>query len=152
MNETTDVKRAGRTAKAFTISELLLVFVIVLIIGGAMLPFIKCSREKMEKITCANNLRETGLALYIYARGHDGRFPPSLKTLYDEHYLADECLMSCPASGTAGTPGSPDYIYTAGLTIRDPSLEVLVRDKSKNHPDGGKNVLYLNGSVAWEKG
>jgi len=138
--------------RGFTLGELLLVFVIVFLVGGLMLPFIRYSRKNMEKTICANNLRETGLALYIYAREHEGNFPPTLKTLYQEHYLADETLMDCPASkDSVGTPSSPDYIYTAGLSVKDPSLAVLVKDKANNHSPDGKNILYVNGAVAWQK-
>ena len=140
-----------RGAKGFTLGELLLVFLIAVIIGAIMLPFIRYSQGRMDKIVCANNLREVGLAMYIYAREHEGRFPQTLQALYDEHYLADKKLMDCPGSVSVGTPEEPDYVYTTGLTVRDPSLEVLVRDKEKNHREGGRNVLYVNGEVTWRE-
>ena len=140
------------TNNGFTLGELLLVFVVILLIGGLMLPFIRYIHKSMEQTICANNLRETGLALYIYAREHEGKFPPTLKTLYDEQYLADGNLMDCPASKESiGTPQNPDYIYTAGLSVKDSSLGILVRDKTKNHPYGGKNILYVNGTVIWKE-
>jgi type II secretory pathway pseudopilin PulG len=145
------MRKKGIGNKGFTISELVLVLVIVLVVGGLMMPFIQYNIRRMEKTMCANNLRQAGLALYIYAKEHEGRFPPALGTLYSEHYLADERLMDCPASREIGTPGSPDYIYTTGLSVRDPSLTILVRDKARNHPRGGKNILYVNGTVAWKE-
>jgi len=141
--------RAGRGG--FTLSELLMVFVIVTIIMVLMMPFIRRSMERTENILCANNLRDMGLALYIYAKEHNGNFPPALKALYDEQYLADEKIMDCPASVSVGIPASPDYIYTSGVSVRSPSLDVFVRDKAKNHPQKGKNVLYVSGAVAWEQ-
>ena len=146
------MKKRGLGNKGFTIGELVVVFVIVLVIAVLMLPVIQYSSRKMDRTMCANNLRQTGLALYIYAKEHGGKFPPVLKTLYDEHYLADRRLMDCPASKSIGTPESPDYIYTAGLSVKDPSLTILVRDKAKNHPSEGKNVLCVNGAVVWKKG
>lgn len=135
--------------KGFTIGELLIVIAIVLLISVPMVPFIKQSRAKLDKVICANNLRETGLALYIYAREHNGQFPPAIKTLYDEKYISDAKLLDCPAANTAGTLENPEYVYTPGLTIKSPSLEPLLQDKTKNHPQGGKNVLYVNGNVVW---
>lgn len=143
------MKKAQKASKGFTLGELLLVFAVVLIISASMIPIIRYNNRKMERTVCANNLHQIGLALYIYARENEGQFPPALKVLYDEQYLADKRLMDCPASREIGTPGSPDYIYTAGLSVRSPSLEPLVRDKSKNHPRAGANVLYVNGEVAW---
>jgi len=138
--------------KGFTLSELLLVFVIVLVCGALLLPLIRYSQVRMDRIACANNLREVGLALYIYAREHDSRFPDTLKELYGSQYLADAGLMDCPATRAVGTPEDPDYIYTPGLTVRDASMVALVRDEPGNHGGKGGNVLYVNGEVAWIEG
>ncbi|MFH1553245.1 MAG: prepilin-type N-terminal cleavage/methylation domain-containing protein [Candidatus Omnitrophota bacterium] len=145
------MKRRGMGEKGFTLSELLVVFVIVIIVAALMTPFIRYSSKRTEKIVCANNLQNIGLAIYIYAREHNGNFPASLKTLYDEQYLADQQLLDCPASKNIGTPESPDYVYTDGLSIKDPSLLPLVRDKADNHPQGGGNILYVNGAVVWKE-
>lgn len=136
--------------KGFTISELLLVFVTVIMIGVIMLPFINYSRAKMERTVCANNLRQVGLALYIYAREHGGNFPDELGTLYKEQYISDAHLMDCPASKRIGTIEDPDYVYSPGLSVRDLSSKYLLEDKPDNHP-GGINVLYVNANIEWKK-
>ena len=92
---------------------------------------------------------EIGKALYIYAGEHKGAFPASLETLYDEEYLADRTLMDCPAAKKTGTPSSPDYNYTGGLSVRDPSQRILVQDRPGNHPQGGRNVLLVDGTATW---
>ncbi|MFH1664705.1 MAG: type II secretion system protein [Candidatus Omnitrophota bacterium] len=137
--------------KGFTIRELVLVFAAVFIMGYLLMPFVKSINRNMERTICSNNLREIGLALYIYAREHDGKFPPGIKTLYDEQYLNDEKMLNCPGSKEQGFLEDPDYIYIAGLSVRDPSTKILLRDKAKNHSSGGQNVLYVNGSVEWEE-
>lgn len=137
--------------KGFTISELIIVFAVVLVICIPMVPFIAKNRERLDKVICANNLRELGLAMYIYAREHKGAFPPDIRTLYEKQYLSDTKLLDCPASKAAGTLDSPDYIYTAGLSVRSSSQEPLLRDDAKNHADGGRNTLYVNGNVARER-
>ncbi|MFH1305455.1 MAG: type II secretion system protein [Candidatus Omnitrophota bacterium] len=135
----------------FTISELLLVFGIVIVIGALMLPLVRYSYGRTERTACTNNLRQVGLALYIYAVEHEGNFPPSLKTLYDEQYIGDRRLMDCPANKALGTPEAPDYVYVSGETVRADSMNTLMRDKKDNHPGGGENVLCVNGVVAWRK-
>jgi prepilin-type N-terminal cleavage/methylation domain-containing protein len=145
------MRTQSKDNKGFTLVELALVVVIVLMICIPLGPFIRESRNRLDKVVCANNLREIGLAMYIYAREHDGRFPPELRALYEEHYLSDTRLLDCPATKTGGTLESPEYVYAPGLTIRSASLEPLVRDKDKNHSRGGGNTLYVNGNVAWEK-
>jgi hypothetical protein len=140
-----------RSRKGFTIGELAMVFVIVIAMVFLSLPFLRQVIARRDKVMCTNNLRELGLALYIYAREHSGKFPPTIKTLYDEKYLSDKRLVDCPSTGKVGTLEDFDYIYAAGLSIKKPSQELLLRDKAKNHPGGGRNVLYLNGQVAWEE-
>ncbi|NQT33186.1 MAG: type II secretion system protein [Candidatus Omnitrophica bacterium] len=144
------MKRGRLNEKGFTLSEILLVFAIALLIGLSMLPFIQNTRKKLVRTQCANNLSQIGLGLYIYAREHDGKFPPTLKTLYDEQYLADMTLLDCPASKNIGTFDSPDYLYAAGLSVKDPSLYPLVEDKEGNHSGRGGNVMYINGTVTWQ--
>ncbi len=135
----------------FTIGELIVVFLIVSLTIFLAFPFIGRIHARWEKGACAGNMREIGMALYVYARENRGKFPPSLKTLYDEQYLADARFMDCPGTKHAGTPEDPDYIYTAGLSVKDPSREVLVRDKGENHTGGGENLLYVNGDVLWKE-
>ncbi len=137
--------------KGFTLGEILVVFAVVTIVTVLMLPFIKHNYYFRERTVCANNLREIGLAMYIYASEHEGDFPPRLKTLYDEQYISDEELMDCPASNVIGTSEQPDYIYTAGLTVENDSLDILISDKSKNHGRAGKNGMYVNGTVFWDE-
>ncbi len=135
--------------KGFTIVELLLIFAVVAIVFVLLLPFIKYTREEMEKTVCANNLQRIGLAAYIYARENGGKFPLSIEALYDGKYLADRKVWDCPASKDEGSPENPDYIYTAGLSVKDPSSSELVKDKARNHPNGARQVLFINGAVKW---
>jgi hypothetical protein len=128
-----------------------MVFAIVIIMIVVSLPILKHVTDRRDKVICANNLRELGLALYIYAKEHEGKFPATIKTLYEERYLSDEGLVDCPSTKAKGTLDAPDYIYAAGLSIKDPSREKLIWDKAANHAGEGRNVLYLNGLVAWEK-
>lgn len=136
------------TDKGFTLGELLLVLAIVIILGVVFAPVIKYNNERMDRITCANNLREIGLASYIYAKEHGGKFPPEVKTLFDEEYLSDTLLLDCPSSKKKGTLEDPDYIYTEGLSVRSESLDVLASDEAGNHPSG-ENVLHVDGRVEW---
>ncbi|MFH1798413.1 MAG: hypothetical protein ABH844_03600 [Candidatus Omnitrophota bacterium] len=141
------MKRFFCLNKGLTISELLTVFVLVMILAGLLFPLVKYNTTKLENVTCSNNLREIGLALYIYAREHNGKFPPTLMILYEEQYLAEKELMDCPATKRIGTPENSDYVYTTGLTVKDSVPKYLVCDKENNHSSGVKNVLYVNGAV-----
>ncbi len=137
--------------QGFTLVELFFVFLAVAFVFVLMVPGIRIIHNYKIKSECADNLRQIGLALYIYAREHKGSFPPDIRTLYEEEYFTDWSILDCPANKEKGTLDNPDYFYTGGLSVKSPSLAPLVRDKEGNHPEGGKNVLYVNGKIGWEK-
>ena len=56
-----------------------------------------------------------------------------------------------PASRTAGTSESPDYIYVAGLTEASSPKEIIVQDKDGNHKKQGRNTLRIDGAVEWAR-
>jgi prepilin-type processing-associated H-X9-DG protein/prepilin-type N-terminal cleavage/methylation domain-containing protein len=61
--------------KAFTLQELLAVIAIVLILIAFLLPTIGKAREAANRAFCASNLRQIGIALWLYLADHDRFFP-----------------------------------------------------------------------------
>ncbi len=66
------------TKKGFTLLELLVITVIVLIAGGLMLPVISRAGDDSEGVKCAANLRKIGAAVLAYAEDFDGWIPAAL--------------------------------------------------------------------------
>ena len=58
--------------RAFTLIELL---VVIAILAGLLLPALAKAKSGAQRIKCVSNLKQTGLALRIWANDNDGKFP-----------------------------------------------------------------------------
>jgi prepilin-type processing-associated H-X9-DG protein len=146
----------------------------IVVIGGmlisVMLPSLCRSRETANRVKCASNLKQIGLAISLYAQDHGGQYPHLLAVLPSVEDITAE-VMTCPSSNderpaatdiaeivaelTAAEMNAPghkhcmSYVYIGQALTQKTATEttVVAYEPLENHDGDGTNVLFGDGHV-----
>jgi len=164
--------------RRFPIISILTACGIIAIFVSVMLSNMCRSTEAANRVRCASNMRQIGLAAIMWASMHGGQFPPDIDAIFEHGDLSPEVFVCPTTSDTppAGPttqaaleslhqPGHLSYIYIGkGLTVNSPADTVVLYEAPGNHARGdmsvsspfqsrskteGMNVLCADGHCEW---
>ncbi|HWN96859.1 MAG TPA: prepilin-type N-terminal cleavage/methylation domain-containing protein [Methylomirabilota bacterium] len=79
-----------KSHRAFTLVEMLVVIAIIAILAAMLLPALSKSKGKAQRISCVSNIKQTGLAILLWAHDHEGKYPWLVKTADGGSYSLDK--------------------------------------------------------------
>ncbi|MDD3926284.1 MAG: DUF1559 domain-containing protein [bacterium] len=112
--------------RGFTLIELLVVIAIIAILAAILFPVFGRAREQARKATCQSNLKQIGLATFMYIQDWDEKWIPNARWYAGpaltatlgagvlDSYAKNANIFDCPSvSGTVST--ETDYFYNFNL-------------------------------------
>ena len=122
-----------------------LIFLAVL--ASLAVPAFTMVQQRGLQMKVVINAKQLVVGMKQYAADHEGNYPPSLDTLFDEQILTDRKLLEFP--GSLNVPGQGWDYRGAGLTDRSDGRAIILATKKSvgskmkiiAHNDGSAEVV-----------
>ena len=130
----------------FSLVELLITLVLMLIMTTMMWGFGSANRQRAEKKACQQNLSKIYLAMQIYANDYAGKLPETAEARTSEEalyvlvprYTVDTSIFICPGGRGSALPEGESfrkrrisYAYYMGAHLND-AQQALMSDRQVN--------------------
>lgn len=86
---TNNLNRLSATRRGFTLVELLVVIGIIALLVSFLMPALNKARRAAMQVSCQSNVRQIGLAFFMFANEHKGRLP-AMQGAYGPNALTSE--------------------------------------------------------------
>jgi len=167
------MKTSGTRASGFTLTELLVVLLIIAVLAAIAVPITKSVLARSRMAACLSNLRQIGIGLESYLQDHADTLPnvaagrkskledvPVLETELAS-YLTNPETFHCPADHKVFKESGCSYIWNStqsgrnrfrleffGKSGNDKRIPLVI-DKEDWHPgENGSNFLYADLSAS----
>ena len=139
-----------------TAIELIVLLGIAFLVFSIVAPVLHRMRETSTTL-CIRNLNHLGLAMLLYADGHDGATPDSFATILRTQDVTPDIFIcqeddATPAKDAASFSDGPahcSFVYVGDrmpMPYKDiPADAVIAFDREDNHEGDGVNVLFGDG-------
>ena len=154
--------------RGFTLIELLVVIAIIAILAAILFPVFARAREKARQTSCMSNLKQMGLAFFMYSSDYDELYVtnPYWKSKL-QPYIKNKQINVCPSRRelpwyfghgyNCGVPAGRGSAVVAGFVgkseaaIQSPSSKILVAewDRCNSGPPCGNPGFYDYGATCY---